>query len=91
MSCCGNKRQAWIANNWSNSDEPQAAPMNIETDIESHKPFWFEWIGSGSFRAIGLATQTAYNWYFSGQKQEVAYEDSYALMAENNLRICTPD
>lgn len=91
MSCCGNKRQAWLSQSWPAREERSAVEILSETEPDNRKSFWFEWIGQGSFQAVGLATKTSYQWYFSGQKQEVAFDDSFALMAENGLRICSPD
>ncbi len=86
MNCCGNKRTAWSRQQ---RNEPVQHP-DIPTEAEQEKtpqPRMFEYTGGGSLRLEGAITRQTYHFRFPGDRLEVEYGDSFALMAEPALRI----
>ena len=82
MSCCGEKRSAY-------KQELQNQPHPV-TEHEAEKPpRVFEYTGDGSLKLKGISSGTVYNFRFTGQKIEVDYHDSFAMMAERDLKIAT--
>jgi hypothetical protein len=93
MSCCGNKRAQWSrtekqvleratpVQTW--SDLPQVdrdAPAGIPA------PRLFEYLGNSSLVVVGAGTRQRYHFACPGHRLEIAYEDSFAIMAEMELK-----
>ena len=84
MSCCGDKRQAWL------NEARQPKPRLSETEYDQHvsaeqETLVFEYNGDGPFSIRGAVTGTMYHFRFKGDGLEVAYQDAYALMGEGDL------
>ena len=82
MSCCGDKRAAY------KRELQNPAPSDPEYVAEK-KPRVFEFTGNGSLKLTGISSGTVYHFRFQGQKIEVDYYDSFALMAERDLKIAS--
>jgi hypothetical protein len=80
MSCCGGKRAAYRQ-----ELQNQAAPGYGYA--AKKKPRVFEYTGSGSLKLQGASSGTVYHFRSHGEKIEVDYDDSFAMMAERDLRI----
>lgn len=86
MSCCGNKRKEWLA-------EVKSSPAISNIEDEQEEPAGnnpdriFEYTGNYSFTITGVATGKTYHFRFQGDRVKVDYNDSYAFMAERNLKI----
>lgn len=79
MSCCGNKRAP--AEAWSDPAQAvQGAP------IRESAPRVFEYVGYSSLMVAGVTTRRLYHFAFPGQNLEIAYKDSFAVMAEGDLK-----
>ena len=52
-----------------------------------HNPVVFEYTGSARLQIQGTDTGKTYYFKTKGDKQEVSYTDSFAMMAESDLRI----
>ena len=85
MGCCGQKREKWL----SNSREGQKGmsdeiPLRLVIADRSNRIF--EFTGEGSLHVPGIFSGRVYHFRQTGERLEVAYEDSYALMAVPGLR-----
>jgi hypothetical protein len=88
MSCCGQKRTAF-KRELENSSRG-AADDFIEFEPEPEKkPRLFEYTGNGSLILKGVSSGTVYHFRFTGEKLEVNHYDSFALMAERDLKIAS--
>lgn len=93
MSCCGNKRSQWNrtgkqvleraspAEAW--MDSPQAEGV---APIRENAPRIFEYLGRSSLVVAGASSRRLYYFAFPGHRLEVDYEDSFAIMAEGELK-----
>jgi len=85
MSCCGNKRTAM--------KEARALPVNDQPNdlvaykTTEHQPVVFEYNGDRNLQVQGVSTGKIYQFKTKGAKQEVSYSDSFAMMAEGDLRV----
>lgn len=89
MSCCGNKRKEWM-NESKNSYQKDTAENDSSVVIEENRDKIFEYTGNYSLRITGLVSGNSYTFRFKGEKLKIKYIDSFALMAERDLRIVTP-
>ena len=80
MSCCGEKRAAY------RRELQNQTVSDIEVAPEK-KPRIFEYTGDGTLKLVGISSGAVYYFRFKGQKIEVDYYDSFALMAERDLKI----
>ncbi len=85
MSCCGNKRNAWL------QKERQTTVQNNNTDIPDGRikrknDTVFIYTGNGSLTINGVFTGKVYKYNYKGHKLKVAYSDSFAMMAEKYLK-----
>jgi hypothetical protein len=84
MSCCGSKRSGWKE---SLAREKELRPEQEEDPrIKMQKTKWFQYVGSGELMVTGNVTGKKYHFKMKGETLEVAYLDSFALMAENDLK-----
>ena len=79
MSVFGNKRSERLKEN---DDTVNGAGTSIKETL-------FEYIGSYPFTIKGVSSGRLYRFKFYGDKQYVAYEDSFALMTEPDLKVIT--
>lgn len=84
MSCCGKKRSAWNESRESsprrNRPRDHQARESIEDDIV------FEYTGMHPQIFRGAVSGANYQFRFRGDSLPVAYPDSFAMMAERDLR-----
>ena len=66
-----------------NSKEAEPLPTK-ETD-----PRTFEYLGNDSLILRGISTGTSYHFRSKGQRIEVNYFDSFAMMAEPELKLAS--
>ncbi len=102
MGCCGNKREQWSRAEKQVSGRPLdedglEADGNKQNTLDkymlgsgvaskSNEPKIFEYIGSGSLALTGPNTRSLYHFAFPGHRLEIAYEDSFAIMGEVDLK-----
>ncbi len=98
MSCCGNKREQWSRTEKQvlarattlDAENPsgQAENDRLEKDMPNkrNEPKIFEYVGPASLALIGASTRSVYHFDFPGHRLEIAYEDSFAIMAEAELK-----
>lgn len=93
MSCCGDKRAQWNRTEKQILERPSPAeawrePSQPEHDspIRENVPRLFEYLGRSSLVVTGAVTRRRYHFAFPGQRLEIAYEDSPAIMAEGELK-----
>ena len=85
MSCCGDKRRVWLAE----TSTPKPRIKNPEHDqhvFRIEENMVFEYIGQDPLSIRGSVTGVIYHFRFQGERVEVAYQDTYAMMAEWDLR-----
>lgn len=80
MSCCGDKRAAY-------KRELQNPASSGYGYVQENQPRTFEYTGGTSLKLTGISSGTVYHFRFTGQKIEVDYHDSFAMMAERDLKI----
>jgi len=86
MSCCGNKRKEWI-NEAKSSTQQDSVEIDSISDIDEKSDKIFEYTGNHSLKINGLVSGNSYYFRFKGEKLKVKYIDSFALMAERDLRV----
>lgn len=85
MSCCGNKRKEWLKEIKSSPEQEKVE--NVSRFPASNKPDRiFEYTGDHSLTVNG-ASGKFYFFRYKGYKLTVDYIDSFALMAEKELRM----
>lgn len=86
MSCCGNKRNEWL--NGLKSTSQKHTDENENSVVKEENPDKiFEYTGNLSLKISGLVSGNSYHFRFRGDKQKVKYIDSFALLAERDLKI----
>ena len=86
MSCCGQKRTAFKEQLKNSSRDEAENSIDFEPQTEK-KSRIFEYTGSGTLSLRGISSGAVYNFRFKGEKLEVDYYDSFAMMAERDLKI----
>ena len=99
MSCCGNKRSQWnrtekqVLERASPAEEGRGSAQAAgdaedaeDAPIRENAPRVFEYLGHSSLVVAGASTRRLYHFAFPGQRMEIAYEDSFAIMAEGDLK-----
>ncbi len=88
MSCCGHKRAQLL--------QPQSRPRRQDVSVSvdrrtkpNHAPRLLEYIGSDSFVLRGAVSGMTYCFAHRGDCIEVRYEDSFAMLAEQEIRLKT--
>ncbi len=88
MNCCGNKRKEWM-----NESKTSIQKDNINNEstivIDENPDKLFEYTGNYSLKISGLVSGNSYTFRFKGEKLKVKYIDSFALMAERDLKVVT--
>ncbi len=87
MGCCGNKRAGWLQEIKASSPRKTSEPVDSQETL-LRKTQIFEYIGNRTLSIKGVGSGRVYRFNFPGEKNEVAYEDSFAMMAERDLRLC---
>lgn len=85
MICCGGKR-AQLARVQSTQTRREDHERPVETVARERTAKTFEYIGSGSLTVRGVVSGRTYRFTFPGERIEVAYDDSFAMMAERDVR-----
>ena len=88
MSCCGNKRKEWM-NETKSSTQQDSVEIDNVPDIDEKSDKIFEYTGNHSLKITGLVSGNTYHFKFNGEKLKVKYIDTFALMAERDLRMIT--
>ena len=81
MGCCGQKRSML------KEQVNDTRPVEAEEAPAEMKPRVFEYTGDRGLVIKGLSSGTAYNFRYKGEKLEIDYYDSPAVMAERELKI----
>lgn len=68
------------------SDENPANDIEPRSENET-SPKVFEYLGNHSLILKGISSGTKYHFRFTGDRVEVNYFDSFALMAERDLKV----
>ena len=84
MGCCGKKRREWLQE--INNSSTETETIDSENTRE-RKPKVFEYTGKHSLKIKGIITGNIFYFRFPGHKLEVPYEDSFAMMAETDLKV----
>ncbi len=88
MSCCGQKRMAFKEESRKFArDEPEDF-VDLQPEAQK-KPRIFEYTGHENLILKGISSGALYHFRFSGEKLEVDYFDSFAMMAERDLKIAS--
>jgi hypothetical protein len=85
MSCCGNKRSQWKQTSGPSLSANPVAAIEAEP-LKSRSSKVFEYIGSFSLSLKGSITGQTYFFSGPGERVAIAYEDSFSLMAERDLK-----
>jgi hypothetical protein len=88
MSCCGQKRMAFKQEleNSAHYEAENSPEFQPETEKQ---PRVFEYIGNGKLSLRGTSTGALYYFRFPGERLEVNYYDSFAMMAERDLKTAS--
>jgi hypothetical protein len=86
MGCCGQKRMALKRELEDSSRRAAEDFIAIESEKE---PKVFEYTGNGNLILKGISSGTVYHFRCKGVKLEVNYFDSFAMMAERDLKIAS--
>lgn len=86
MSCCGNKR-AELAK--ASRTPPPAVKNEAPTTPPLRTPRIFEYRGAAPLTLRGAASGATYTFTGRGARVEVAYEDTFAMFGERDLRPVT--
>jgi hypothetical protein len=86
MNCCGNKRKEWM-NEVKTSAHPETNENNSEPIVKDKPDRIFEYTGNYSLKITGPSSGKSYQFRFKGDKLLIDYADSFALMAERDLKI----
>lgn len=84
MGCCGRKRREF------RQERNNSPPSHFEPslpDSSQPSPVSFEYTGKRSLKVRGSFSGTTYYFRFPGHRLDVIYEDSFALMAEKDLKV----
>lgn len=87
MGCCGNKRRKFVDNMHAINKQEKDIPNGFYTNRDNQPDKMFEYTGGASLSIVGTASGNTYSFKFKGHKLLIKYSDSYALMAEKDLRI----
>jgi 1,4-alpha-glucan branching enzyme len=90
MNCCGNKRKEWAKEVKSSMLQTTNNTSNTYPVIKDKPDRVFEYTGNYSLTVIGVTSGKSYHFKFKGNKIIVAYNDSFAMMAERDLKIIIP-
>lgn len=86
MSCCGSRRAQW-AQEQARSGPPASAPAVDRSETGGRPARIFEYSGTGALTVRGAVSGAVYRFDRRGARVEVQYEDSFALMAEPELKL----
>jgi len=86
MSCCGQKRLAYKHELKNSSHVEAENPTDFQPETEK-EPKVFEYTGNDNLILRGISSGAVYHFRFRGEKLEVNYYDSFAMMAERDLKI----
>ena len=86
MNCCGKKRQAWLREEKIIQSQP-TVEVHTQNTVTDHPSRWFEYLGNNQLTIKGIGTGTPYHFKFRGDKLPVDYRDSFAFMAERELKV----
>jgi NADH:ubiquinone oxidoreductase subunit F (NADH-binding) len=86
MSCCGQKRKQWIAEQ-RQSDQYEHSEAILDFEEKEKPQVLFEYVGESQLVLEGLSTGEKYQFQSKGQQIKVHFEDSFSLMAEPNLKV----
>ena len=86
MSCCGNKRKEFT--DQTRHPGRTEKVQSISRPATPNKPGrTFEYTGNQTLIVHGASSGKSYHFKFRGHRVQVDYTDSFALMAEKDLRI----
>ena len=88
MGCCGQKRTAFKREMENSTRFEAENSVDFEPSTEM-KPRIFEYTGRGTLTLRGISSGALYHFRFPGEKLEVNYYDSFAMMAERDLKIAS--
>ena len=84
MSCCGRKREQLMRRP---AVPPAAGAATPEPARPARAPRVFEYTGGPSLTVRGVVSGRTYSFPHSGACVEIIYEDSFAMLAERDLRM----
>ena len=85
MGCCGEKRKAWMEE--SQRSAATEVPNNDPAPEPGKEERIFEYTGNRAMHINGAVSGRDYFFRFPGDKVTVDHMDSYAMMAELDLRL----
>jgi len=88
MGCCGQKRSA-LKRELNNSSYRETENSFDSQPDEEKTPRVFEYTGDENLILKGISSGAVYRFHFKGEKLEVNYYDSFAMMAERDLKIAS--
>ncbi|MEN8115406.1 MAG: hypothetical protein ABFS16_00385 [Bacteroidota bacterium] len=90
MGCCGEKRKKWISENRTLRSKNSTKPKVKKQNINNHPDRIFEYTGNNSLSITGITTGNLYYFERKGETKNVNYHDSFALLAERDLKLVVP-
>lgn len=85
MPCCGEKRRMWLEERNSVTDSNEKT-TNPSPETKYHPDRIYEYTGENPFIVKGIFSGKLYSFEKKGTKKQVNYFDSFALMAERDLK-----
>ena len=86
MNCCGNKRKALATEARTSRRQPIPAG-NTQPVVENKPDRVFEYTGNNSLTLRGPISGKQYHFSSQGDKVTIDFMDSFAIMAERDLRV----
>jgi hypothetical protein len=86
MGCCGQKRMEFNRESRSSSHENNEVFNDFQPENEK-PPKLFEYTGNNALILKGISSGALYHFRSNGEKLEVDHYDSFAMMAERDLKI----
>lgn len=84
MNCCGNKRNEWRTQGRNSSQRETTRNTAVAPERPNRI---FEYTGNFSLQITGTSSGRIYHFNGRGDRLEVDYYDSLALMGEQDLRV----
>lgn len=86
MGCCGKKRSEFV-NTLNRRPEENTNSADDGNGKKEPTVRVFEYTGNQSFTLRGTISGKVYYFKHTGERLEVEYHDSFAMMAETNLKL----
>lgn len=89
MSCCGNKRAQLAQQPTQPRRRDVSASVDVKDELAPRPSRLFEYVGSQGLVLRGVVSGATYRFTHPGICLEVTHEDSFAMLAEREIRLKT--